>query len=121
MSLDLNGKVIKILPLQQGESKAGKAWQKQEFVIETADKFPKQVCFSTMNDKTDEVKKLKVGDVVTVSFDPESREYNSKWYTDLRAWKISSAQSSGSAPKGDTPPPFTDADIPPAEEEDLPF
>jgi hypothetical protein len=73
-----------------------------------------------MNDKTDEIQKYKVGDTVTVSFDPESREYNNKFYTDLRAWKISGGQSSA-APKGDTPPPFTDADIPPAEEEDLPF
>ena len=27
-------------------------------------------------------------DVVTVSFDIESREFNGRWYTSIRAWKI---------------------------------
>jgi hypothetical protein len=27
-------------------------------------------------------------DIVTVSFDIESREFNGRWYTSIRAWKI---------------------------------
>jgi hypothetical protein len=34
------------------------------------------------------VSNLQTGQTVKVSFNPESREYNGKWYTDLRAWKI---------------------------------
>ena len=27
-------------------------------------------------------------DIVTISFDIESREFNGRWYTSIRAWKI---------------------------------
>ena len=53
-----------------------------------------------------------------VSFNPESREYNERWYTDLRAWKITDVTDSKVVE--DAPPPFTDNDIPPPEE-DIPF
>ncbi len=123
MSLDITGKIVKISPQTSGDGKFGK-WQKQEFVIETKEQYPKKVCFTVFNDKLDELQKFKENDEVTVSFNPESREYNQKWYTDLRAWKITLGTTSGGSTgssKTETPPPFTEADIPPADEEDLPF
>ncbi len=118
MSLEIQGKIIKIMPMQSGNSARGQ-WQKQEFVIETKDKFPKKACFSVWGDKIDSLKNYTEGAEVTVSFNVESREYNQRWYTDLRAWKI---EGTGSAtPPADAPPPFTEDDIPPPEEEDLPF
>jgi len=33
---------------------------------------------------------MKTGDEVTVSFDLESRDFNGKWYTDVKAWKVES-------------------------------
>ncbi len=111
MSLDIQGKIIKILDEQSGEGKFGK-WTKQEFVIETQDQYPKKVCFSVWNDKTDLLKQLNENELVTVSFNPESREYNNRWYTDLRAWKI--VKGSVAAGGGDFPP-FTENDIPPEE------
>jgi hypothetical protein len=123
MSNELSGKVVKILPEQTGQGQYGK-WVKQEFVIETIDKYPKKVCFTTWADKTDEVKKLFEGDEVTVSFNAESREFRERWYTDLKAWKIQKAGagsgSSGGQGKPDFPP-ITEDDIPPEENEDLPF
>ena len=117
MSLEIKGKLIKKLPEQTGEGKFGK-WIKQDFVIETQDQYPKKVCFSTWGDKTDMLKKFSEGDIILVSFNPESREFNEKWYTDLRAWKIVSDKESV---PDDVPPPFTEDDIPPPEEEDIPF
>ena len=120
MSNEITGKVIKILSEQSGQGKFGK-WQKQEFVIETSDKFPKKVCFTAWGDKTDTVKNLFEGDEITVGFNPESREYNERWYTDLKAWKIT--KGSGTQPStNDVPPAFSEDDIPPEEEgDDLPF
>jgi hypothetical protein len=57
-----------------------------------------------------------------VFFDLESREYNGKWYTDAKAWKIEGA-SSGSG-SSDAPEPVYDevAPLPAAtEKDDLPF
>jgi len=84
--MDITGKVIQILGEQTGQGKNG-AWRKLDFVIETQSQYPKKVCFSIWGDRIDQAN-LKVGDDVVVSFDPESREYNGKWYTDLRAWKV---------------------------------
>ncbi len=119
MSLEVSGKVFKLLQEQSGEGKNGR-WIKKEFVIETEDQFPKKVCFSSWGDKVDEVKKLAEGDAVTVSFNAESREYNGRWYTDLRAWKI--AKSGGQLVNNEQDaPPFSEADIPPEDDNDLPF
>ncbi len=118
MSLEIEGKVINILPEQTGQGKNGN-WVKQDFVIETSDQYPKKVCFSAWGDKTDSLKKFSEGTVLVVSFNPESREYNERWYTDLRAWKITDVTDSKVVE--DAPPPFTDNDIPPPEEEDIPF
>ncbi len=57
-------------------------------MIETADRFPKKVCFQAWNDKGELITRLKQGDEVKVSFDLESREFNGKWYTDAKVWKM---------------------------------
>jgi hypothetical protein len=111
MSLEINGKVVVILPEQSGQGKNG-TWVKQEFVIETEDQFPKKACFSVWGDKISEIKNLKPLENVTVGFNIESREFNNKWYTDLRAWKIS--KSSGKQADIST-------DLPPISEEDIPI
>ncbi len=119
MNLEIEGSVFKIMPEVTGEGRNG-TWVKREFVIETADQYPKKVCFSTWGDKTHDLKNLKVGDVVSVSFNADSREYNERWYTDLRAWKIvkNAATGGGSAVEM---PPISEDDIPPESNDDLPF
>lgn len=123
---EISGKINLIVDKVSGQSKNGGEWVKQEFVIETDGQYPKKVCFSLWGDKINVLESLKPGDPVKISFDPESREYNSRWYTDLRAWKIENAnQPSG----GFTPPPpattdnANDAFTAASEEEadDLPF
>jgi hypothetical protein len=94
--MEIKGRVIQLLPLQTGTGKKGQ-WKKQEFIIETQSQYPKKVCLSAWGDKVDQFK-LAVGDSVNVSVDLESREYNGRWYTEARAWKL---EKSGS----NTPPP----------------
>ena len=124
MALDITGKIIQIMNETSGQSKTGNTWTKQEFVIETYDKFPRKVMMSVMGDKVQELKRFKVGDEIKASLNIESREYNSRWYTDVRAWKIEStgeAAPSASAPADnfypDSEPSFT-AD---SATDDLPF
>lgn len=118
MALEINGKVIQILPEQTGSGKNG-AWVKQDFVIETSEQFPKKVCFSAWGDKAAQVKRLSIGSNVKVSFNAESREFNGKWYTDLRIWKLEGA---GSHESGEVPPPAPDeAFFGDADNDPLPF
>jgi len=100
---EINGKINVIVDKVSGQSKNGGEWVKQEFVIETDGQYPKKVCFSLWGDKINVLESLKPGDPVKISFDPESREYNGRWYTDLRAWKIESGSQANNS--GFTPPP----------------
>jgi hypothetical protein len=60
----------------------------REFVITTADKYPQEVIFQTVNDKMDIITPYGQGQEVTVSFNVRGREYNGKWYNTLDAWKV---------------------------------
>jgi len=87
--MEIKGKLQIILPVTEGTSKNG-TWKKQEFVVETNEgKFPKQIHMNVWGaDKVDEFKRYKIGDILTFSLDISSREYNGRWYSDIRAWKI---------------------------------
>ena len=93
MALEITGKLVKILAEQTGKGKNGN-WIKQDFVIETAEQYPKKVCISVWGDKIDE-NQLQEGNTLNISFDVESREYNGRWYTDCKAWKVASANAGG--------------------------
>ncbi len=94
MALEITGKLVKILAEQTGTGKNG-AWVKQDFIIETTEQFPKKLCISAWGDKSDVLKTLKEGEDVKVAFNIESREYNERWYTDVKAWKIETAGAAG--------------------------
>lgn len=85
--LNISGIVLNVLPLQTGTSKAGNQWQKQDFILETGGQYPRKVCICLFGDNIDKFP-LQVGQSVTASVDIESREFNARWYTDVRAWNV---------------------------------
>ena len=91
MSLQITGSIKVITEVQSGVSKSsGKEWKTLSLVIGTGGDYPKDVSFTVFGgEKVDNfVKYNKVGQTVDVSFEPESREYKGKYYTDLNAWKV---------------------------------
>lgn len=94
--MDISGKIVQFLQVQTGQGKNG-TWKKQEFILETGDTYPKKICIAVWGDKID-MGSFKTGDMVDVSFDVESREYNGRWYTDVKAWKMVSKNAGGSVP-----------------------
>ena len=90
--MDITAKLIQLLPLQTGMSKNGQ-WRKQDIIVETDGQYPKKICISIWGDKINE-KQLIIGNNLDISFELESREFNSKWYTDVKAWKINLAENS---------------------------
>lgn len=141
--MDIKGKIIKKMEPQSGVSKAGNNWKKQEYVLETVDTaYPRQVKFDFFGERADTYN-LEVGDLITLSYDIESREFNGRWYTDIRGFKAvkEDPNSAGNAPApyppapGEPapapapdangmpapPPPAEDAFGKPVEGDDLPF
>lgn len=105
--MEIKGTIIQALPEQSGVSKAGNAWKKREYVIEnTEGQFPRKVCFTCFGDNADRIQ-LTPGQRVTVHFDLESREYNGRWYTEVRAWRADvepdAAAPAASAPAASAP------------------
>jgi hypothetical protein len=125
MALEIAGKIIHVLPEQSGTGKNG-PWSKQDFIIETQEQYPRKVCFAAWGDKVQVLKSLKAGAVVSVSFNAESREFNGKWYTDLKVWKIESRDQAVDKNIKEVPAdaglePFIADDHEAAVENDLPF
>ena len=86
--MEITGKLIQILPEVQGESARG-PWVRGGFVIETGDDYPRKVAFTAFGEeRVAMAKNLPMGSMVQVPFTPESREFNERWYTDLRCSRI---------------------------------
>lgn len=85
--MQLKAKLIELLPLQTGESKNG-PWKKQDIIVETEGEFPKKICISCWGDMADNELLKSNGESFLFSINIESREFNNKWYTDVKAWKI---------------------------------
>jgi hypothetical protein len=117
--MELKGKIVSCLPLVSGTSAKG-AWKKQEYILQTIEQYPKKICFVVWGEKIDECA-LNINDSVTASVDIESREFNGKWYTDIRAWKVVK-EAKGGTGENETTAPFPTE--PPMQEDmvnDLPF
>lgn len=124
--MEIKGRIVQVLPLQTGEGKNG-VWKKQEFILETADsQYPKKICMAAWGDKFADGS-ISVNNEVNAFFDVESREYNGRWYTDVKVWKIEVLSGLGgietpsysSAPASVPTPSPVSAEL--AGEEDLPF
>jgi single-strand DNA-binding protein len=99
---EISGSVKKIFE----EQTFGSGFNKREFVVTVPDgRFPQDLKFETVKDKTSLVGALKEGDEVKVSFDIRGREWKENYYVNLNAWKIESVSAaSGDAPDSDSPP-----------------
>ncbi|MCQ2347710.1 MAG: DUF3127 domain-containing protein [Paludibacteraceae bacterium] len=87
--MDIVGKIIQVLPVQEGVSaRTGNPWKIQSYVLETQEQYPRKVCFEVFGEDRIKNNPCNVDDVVTVSFDIESREVNGRWYTSIRAWRV---------------------------------
>ena len=82
----LTAKLTQRLPIQTGSGKNGE-WKKQDIIVETDGQYPKKVCISIWGDKINEGQ-LQIGNLLKIDFDLESRDYNGKWFTVIKAFKV---------------------------------
>lgn len=111
MSLEVTGKLVAKLNQQTGQGRNG-AWVKQEFILETMEQYPKKICLSAWGDKIRDFESLNIGEQVKVSINIESREFNGRWYTDLRPWRVERVAQGATSSSAPEPPPMP-SDFPP--------
>ena len=140
--MDLTGKVIAIMEARSGQSqRTGNPWMIQEYVIEVPGTYPRKMMFSVFGE--DRIKQFNIqpGEEITVQFDIDAREFNGRWYNDIRAFNVmrgpvaqtvpaatTIASPVGAAPFPPQQPQPQNAPFPPTQEpaadgaaDDLPF
>lgn len=86
--MELQGKVIAALPERSGVSQRGE-WKSQEFVIQYQEgQYPRHLCFNVFGAERLQRFNIQVGQYVLVAFDIDAREWNGRWFTDVRAYDV---------------------------------
>lgn len=134
--MEISGKIVVACPPRGGVSqRTGNSWKMQEFVIETQEQYPRKCMFSVFGEDRLKEFNIQVGEELTVSFDIDAREYNGRWYNDIRAWRVQRGAAQIEQVAGDfgsaasVPPPTggslgqtsTETASPASTEDDLPF
>ena len=133
--MEIIGKVVRLGNLTEGTSARG-PWRKQELIIETEEQYPRTVCLICWTNQIDEIQKFAPGQTIKAQIEISSREFNGKWYTDVRVWRfdpVGTTAAPAAAPAQPAPQPMmhqtppapapTTEYFPPAEDsvDDLPF
>lgn len=135
--MDITGKVIAIMEARGGVSaRTGNSWMTQEYVIEIPGQYPRKMLFNIFGEDRIKQFNIQAGEEITVQFDIDAREYNGRWFNDIRAYNIIRGGQAGQAIPAATPfppqqvaaPQAATAPFPPAQEpagenaaDDLPF
>lgn len=120
--MEIVGKIIQVLPLQSGtSSRTGNSWQVQSYVLETQEQYPRKVCFEIFGEDKIKNNPCNIDDLVTVSFDIESREFNGRWYTSIRAWRVQQGDMTSAQPAAAAPQPAAPAAAPAAAPQPAPL
>lgn len=107
--MEIKGKIIVVLPERGGVSQAGKEWMTQEYVLETQDRYPRKIMFSVFGRDRIEQFDIHLGEVITVKFDIDSKEYNGRWYNSITAYKVERENQQPVATEAPAvPPPSSD-------------
>ncbi len=98
--MEFTGKIIAVLEARGGvSSRTGNPWKTQDYVIEeTMGQFPKRMAFNVFGEENISRFNIQVGQELTVSFDINAREYNGRWYNDIRVWNVAPAAQAVAQP-----------------------
>ena len=113
--MNIKGKLILKLTPEVGEGKNG-TWTKQVVIIETAETYPKKVAIEFWKDEVIKIQAVPIGQELSIDINIESREYQGKWYNQVKAWRFT---ANGQAVNVETPkdngtitPPEKDHNLP---------
>jgi len=86
--MQITGKLVAIMPLQTGTTKTGNSWEKQDFVLETTEQYPRKIYITSFGRKNVNIESVTIGTKLTIAIEIESRECNGKWFTNIKCLNI---------------------------------
>lgn len=106
--MEIEGKIIVVLPAREGVSSRGTQWKSQDYVIETHEQYPRKCCFNVFGSDKIDLFNIQSGEELRVSFDIDAHEYQGRWFNSIRAWKVERIDANAAQ---QVPPtvPFPDA------------
>jgi hypothetical protein len=127
--MEFSGRILRVFPTSSGTNQQGNTWKRQEFIFEyferPEDRYCDRVLLSIMNERIDTFD-IHEGDEVRIGFGHNVREWNGKWYNEMRVYRL---EKISHAPQGEPEP--SEAPQPASapiieqpkteEEDDLPF
>lgn len=108
--MEIKGTIIQVLPIKTCSGKNGD-WKSQDYIIKTEGRYPKKICLNLWGDNIDKFA-LSYYDKVTAHIEIESREFNEKWFTTVRAWKIEKITEQSQQPTEEVKQPTTGTQLP---------
>ena len=126
--MELTGKIIAVMEARGGVSaRTGNSWKTQEYVLEVPGQYPKRCLFNVFGEDRINQFNIQNGEELTIQFDIDAREYNGRWYNDIRAYNVIRGQQPVAGAPVAAPSEAT-SPFPPAQEpvsdgasDDLPF
>lgn len=116
MSYEYTGTVKKIGEVQTFPS----GFSKREIVVTSEeDRYPQDVSFEFLKEKADLLNNIAEADRVKVTFDIGGREYNGRYFNNLKGWRIEKLDEEGGAAPKATDEFESNAAVPPAMSDDL--
>ncbi|SEA34457.1 protein of unknown function [Xylanibacter ruminicola] len=127
--MELTGKIIAVMEARGGVSaRTGNSWKTQEYVLEVPGQYPKRCVFNVFGEDRINQFNIQNGDELTIQFDIDAREYNGRWYNDVRAYNVIRGQQPVAGAPAAAAPSAATSPFPPAQEpasegssDDLPF
>ena len=127
--MELTGKIIAVMEPRGGVSaRTGNTWKTQEYVLEVPGQYPKRCLFNVFGEDRINQFNIQNGDELTIQFDIDAREYNGRWFNDIRAYNVFRGQQPVAGAQPVAAPSEATSPFPPAQEpasdsasDDLPF
>lgn len=113
--MEQTGRIIEVMEPKSGKSsKTGNPWMIQEYVLEIPGQYPQHCMFSIYGEDRSKQMNVQMGEDLTIQFDIDARQYNGRWYNDIKVYNVIRGQPNSQQKGLDTPfPPFmepTDGD-----------
>lgn len=114
--MEIQGKIIAALPERSGVSARGE-WKSQDFVLETLDgQFARKMMFTVFGADRLARFNIQIGQDVLVAFDINAREWNGRWFNDVRAYDVRPAVANDAVSFGQPAAVAQPAQVQPAQQ-----